>query len=134
MDFKEMGYKFNADNNDYLDRIFYMIMHDLKRVCNSHQIKTQYKQYLENGLTGKGIYLSFIYYFILMKNEFEPQYGIGIIKCIYPNAQSYWEEVAVRDKRIIEQTLEWKKRQENAPCATKKRKRKTILDLEDGEI
>ena len=69
-----------------------------------------------------------------MKNEFEPKYGIGIIKCIYSNAQSYWEEVAARDMKIIEQTLAWEKRQENAPCATKKRKKKkTFLDVEDGE-
>lgn len=132
--FKQMGYRAKGNDDDYLDRIIYIITHDLKQEYNFFQIKTQYRQYLESGLTGKGIYLSFVYYFILMKNEFEPKYGIGIIKCIYSNAQSYWEEVAARDIKIIEQTLAWKKRQENAPCVTKKRKKKkTFLDVEDGE-
>lgn len=131
--FKQMGYKVNVDDDNYLDRIIYIITHDLKKEYNFFQIKTQFKQDIENGLTGKGIYLSFVYYFILMKNEFEPKYGIGIIKCIYSNAQSYWEEVAARDMKIIEQTLAWEKARKNAPKATKKRKRKTFLDKEDGE-
>ena len=43
-------------NAEWLDLIFLLIVHDLKKTYNYFQIKSQFEKFLQEGFTGRGIY------------------------------------------------------------------------------
>lgn len=92
---------FAVNNKDYKDLVFYLINNELHQEYNYYQISTQFDKMIKDGKTGKGIYFTCYWYFIVCKKEYKPEFGIGIIPYVYDQSVEYWTEQESRKRGIM---------------------------------
>ncbi len=91
--------------------------------ANFKRIGKQIKDFILQGMTYKGIYLSLKYWYDVKKNRIERSNGgIGIVPYIYKEASAYWKQIGPKRVPKIEQE----------EVVITYRKRKSILESLEG--
>lgn len=85
------------------DLIFDLIKRELCSSYNYFMIVKQLEKMRSNNLTMKGIYFSAYYWFVIKKNEYKPEFGLGIIPFIYEESTQYWIEAERKKKGLLEE-------------------------------
>ena len=93
----------NHTDGEWFGLIFDLIARDLKGKYNYAMITAQLKKQVNQRMTPKGIYFTLYWHFIIKKQEWKPEYGIGIVPHIYKEATSYWIEKESKTSGICEQ-------------------------------
>lgn len=88
---------------EWIELIFDLIARDLKGEYNYQMILAQIKKQINNRMTPKGIYFSLYWYFIIKKNKWQSEYGIGIVPHIYAEATRYWINQERKQSGIVKQ-------------------------------
>lgn len=92
-----------AKEPNWIELIYDLIAHDLKKTYDFHLCEAQRKKMVENGRTNKGIYFALRYFYLIKNGEWEKGYGgIGIVDYIYEDSKKYWASIAARREGIME--------------------------------
>lgn len=124
---------------EWHEALVYYLNHIVKAPIDFKKLNSQWKNFLKQKKTAKGIYFTVRYFYDITKGDREKsQGGIGIVSMIYQDACSYWEERFKRDSKIIEE-IEAQARQQlnqrvNVVKQTKKKTvKKKVISLEEIE-
>lgn len=80
---------------------------ELKIPIDYPKYSSQWKRYMGQNKTAKGIYLALRYYYDILGNDRnKAQGGIGIISYIYIESCSYWVERLEKEKDLNERILQ----------------------------
>lgn len=121
-------------NAEWLDLIFLLIVHDLKKTYNYFQIKSQFEKFLQEGFTGRGIYYTIYYLFNIKNVEFMPQFGIALVRLTYDESFNYWLEREKQKKGIMKQIEDLQVERLKQGVDIKQRKsRKKEINWDDEE-
>lgn len=122
----------NVDEELWKDAAYQYLHRDLKIAIDFIKFDSQWKNFLKQGKTPKGIYFSLRYFYEIKNGDTtKAQDGIGIIKFIYTEAGEYWVERELRERGIcqkIEQQIREAAAQEKISIQKiqKKKEKKTI--------
>jgi len=116
-------------DEEWFDLVFDLIARDLKGDYNYGMISSQLGKQVDQRMTPKGIYFTLYWYFLIKKQPWKPEYGIGIVPHVYKEATAYWVEKENKSSGICEQIQSMaKQRIESKPIEIQRvqRKSKTI--------
>ena len=92
-----------AIDNDWIEMIYDLLARDLKVSYNYHQIESQRKKFVDQGMTNKGIYYTLYWHHITKHHKWEEKYGIGLVPHIYKEATGYWTDREMKTRGIVRQ-------------------------------
>lgn len=93
----------NIDEELWKDAAYQYLHRDLRISIDYMKFDSQWKNFLKQGKTPKGIYFSLRYFYEVKNGDTsKAQDGIGIIKFIYSEAGEYWVERESRERGICE--------------------------------
>lgn len=116
---------------NWVDLIYDLIAHDLKKSYDYHLCEAQRKKMVANGRTDKGIYLALRYFYLVRNGEWEKGYGgIGIVDYIYEDSVRYWTSIEARKEGILK-TIEKQAAAQAVERKTVQRKEKKTRQKED---
>lgn len=97
-----------SEDDEWIDRIYDFIAHDLKKSYDYHKCETQRKKFLkDNKFTNKGMYFALKYFYEIKNNDWEKGYkGIGIIPYIYNESTNFWINQEIENNGIIKRIEE----------------------------
>ena len=124
--------KVSRTDGQWLMLLFDIIKYTLKGSYNFQQIQTQFNTNIKKGLTGKGLYFTFYYFFVIKDNPWKPEFGIGILPLVYEESKEYWGAQEEKKKSIMDQViklnLENEKEARKIKVKTSKQKKKEIIE------
>jgi hypothetical protein len=92
-----------ADDDFWKEAVCDYFKKDLKVSLDWGKFNSQWKNFLKQGLTAKGIYFTLRYFYEIEKGDVsKSQNGIGIVPHIYSRGTCYWGERNQRDKGICD--------------------------------
>lgn len=127
---------------NWKDRIYDFIAHDLKVSYDYHMCEAQLKKFVEKDKIGtyKGIFFALKYFYEVRKGDWSKGHGgLGIIPYIYEDSRNYWIEAESRAKGTIagiEKQLQAREAQKvitRTRRAPSKKENKPKWNLEDIE-
>lgn len=112
---------------DYLSK-------EIKMEINYSKISSQWKNFIKQGLTPKGIYFAIRYFYdCLNGDKTKAQGGIGIVTSIYDESCNYWEEKERKEKinlnKLQEQLSQDKPQEKQYIFRENKKKTSNMLEL-----
>lgn len=134
-----------ADDEMWFESLKDFLAKDLKMAVDWAKVTSQWKTFLRQGKTAKGIYFTIRYHYEIKHGDIRKSLGgIGIVPSIYENSKSYWIERERREENIcqkIEQQVRERLAQEKIVVKRKKKEKRkdsrfdmnTILEMEDNE-
>ena len=118
-----------SDDEWYNATIFYL-SHVIKAPMDYKKIQSQWKNFLKQNKTAKGIYFAIRYFYDVQKGDKEKSLGgIGIVSSIYDDARAYWYNREENDRGIcgrIEEQIRQQSQQQK--IVLKQTKRKSLRD------
>lgn len=90
-------------DEDWFDLVVDLITRELKKEYEYFKIKAQFDKFIKEKMTGKGIYYTFYYIFLVLKKEYKEEFGIGLIPFMYDQSIKYWAEEEKKKKGIMDQ-------------------------------
>lgn len=125
----------NIDEELWKDAAYQYLHRDLRISIDYMKFDSQWKNFLKQGKTPKGIYFSLRYFYEVKNGDTsKAQDGIGIIKFIYGEAGEYWVERESRESGIcakIEEQIREAAAQEKRVVQSKNKKSiKHIIDFQ----
>ena len=117
--------------DEWIDLIFDLIMREIQGNYAFFRIKAQIDGFIKNGMTAKGIYFACYYFFIVKKQAYKEEYGIGIVPHVYEDSCNYWIEEERKKQGIMQEIVRLQKIEagEARKIASKKpRKHKVIAE------
>lgn len=83
--------KNKADDDTWFESLYYYLLKDQKMTIDFCKFQSQWKNFLKQGFTAKGIYFSVRYIYEVVHAPVEKaQGGIGLVKNVYKEATQYW--------------------------------------------
>lgn len=125
------------DEELWKDAAYQYLHRGLRIDVDFNKFNSQWKNYLKQGKTPKGIYFSLRYFYEVKREDpSKSQNGIGIINFIYSEAGEYWVERERRERGIcqkIEQQIREAAAQEKRTIQKKQTKKPSKL-INIGDI
>lgn len=126
-------------NEEWFEALKYYLNHIIKAPIDYKKLTSQWKNFLKQKKTAKGIYFTMRYYYDTMKGDkTKSQGGIGIVSLIYQDSCNYWQERFRHDATIIDKIEQQAREQQmqrfNLVAQTKKKTvKKKVVSLDDIE-
>lgn len=96
----------DKNSAEWLDLIYDLFSRELHEEYDYFKIQAQAKKFVENNVaTMKGIYYSLYWFYVIKKNKYSKDYGIGIIPYIYNDSTKYWIEQEEKRNGIMQEIL-----------------------------
>lgn len=126
--FLDIGRERTAE--EWYDFIIYDITHILKDDYDYFMTKAQFDNLLKQGMTAKGIYFSFHWFFCIQHNKYEAKYGLGIIPYVYDKATEYWSAEEDKKQGVMNEIIRIQQIEmiESPMVKPMKRKKKQIIE------
>lgn len=78
----------------WFDALYRYMRYDLVQAVNFMKLRGQWKSFLNNKMTAKGIYYAVRYMYDIKKlNPQKAEGGIGLVPSIYEESSNYWTEM-----------------------------------------
>jgi hypothetical protein len=131
-----------ATDNEWHDAMIYYLAHVIKAPIDYKKTESQWKNFLKQNKTAKGIYFAIRYFYDVQKGDKEKSLGgIGIVSSIYDDSRAYWYSREEKEHGICARIEEQMRQQvEQKKIVVKQAKRKSIRekaislsDIEDME-
>lgn len=119
------------------EALLYYLSHVVKVKIDYKKLNSQWKNYLKQNKTAKGIYFAIKYYYEVQRGDKDKSLGgIGIVASIYDESKEYWYGKEEGDKGLCQRIEEQIKQQLEAEKVilkqtTKKSLRNKAFSLED---
>lgn len=127
--------KDNKNEDDWILLIYDFIARDVKGEYSYMQCEAQRKKFVTARMTNKGIYYSLYWFYIVKKNRWNPDYGLGIIPHIYKDATNYWIRKESAKTGIVAQIERLaREKKETTPIEIKKKvrnRKKKVIKMPD---
>lgn len=121
----------NEKDADWVDLIYDLIAHDLKKSYDFFLCEAQRKRMIAEGRTNKGIYFALRYFYLVKNGEWDKGHGgIGIVDYIYNDSAAYWSSIEARRQGILE-GIEKQAKAQSIERKTVQRKEKKTRQKED---
>lgn len=80
-----------AADNEWYEAMIYYLAHVVKAPIDYKKTTSQWKNFLKQNKTAKGIYFAIRYFYDVQNGDKEKsQGGIGIVSSIYDDSRAYW--------------------------------------------
>lgn len=131
-----------ATDNEWFEAMKYYLSHVIKVPMDYKKINSQWKNFLKQNKTAKGIYFAIRYFYDVQKGDKEKSLGgIGIVSAIYEDSCAYWYGREEKDSgicaRIEQQMLEQMSQKKIVMKAAKRKsireKAISLVDINDME-
>ena len=92
----------SATEEEWLEALKYYLAHVIKAPIDYKKMMSQWRNYLKQKKTAKGIYFAIRYFYDVQKgNAKNSQGGIGIVSSIYEESCAYWYEREAEEEGLI---------------------------------
>ena len=119
-----------ASDNEWYEALIYYLGHVIKAPMDYKKIQSQWKNFLKQNKTAKGIYFAIRYFYDVQNGDKEKSLGgIGIVSSVYDDSRAYWYNREENDRGIcakIEQQM--REQMEQKKIIVKQAKRKSIRE------
>ena len=117
-----------ASDDEWYESMIYYLSHVVKAEIDYKKTKSQWKTFLKQNKTAKGIYFAIRYFYDIQHGDKEKcQGGIGIVSSVYDDSREYWYKREDREHGLIARIEEQIKQQtKQQKIVLKQTKRRTI--------
>ena len=128
-----------ANDNECYDALLYYLSHVVKAPIDYKKTASQWKNFMKQNKTAKGIYFAIRYFYDVQNGDKEKsQGGIGIVSSIYEDSREYWYKREENEQGVCARIEEQMRQQANqTKIVLKQTKKKTIrnraISLEEIE-
>ena len=80
-----------ASDNEWFEALKYYLSHVIKAPVDYKKVTSQWRNFLKQNKTAKGIYFAIRYFYDVQKGDKDKSCGgIGIVSSIYDDSRAYW--------------------------------------------
>ncbi len=128
----------NEADEVWFDALYRYMKYDLIMEVNFMKLKGQWKSFLNNKMTAKGIYYAVRYMYDIKKFDVsKAEGGIGLVPSIYEESSQYWTDLYNRQIELPAALREQQRLIDNRIAVIVKRKQKEVpvmrWQLEEGD-
>lgn len=119
-----------AADDEWYEAMIYYLSHIVKSPIDYKKTKSQWKNFLKQNKTAKGIYFAIRYFYDVQKGDKDKSIGgIGIVSSIYDDSRAYWYDREEREHGICARIeAQMRQQAEQKKIVIKQAKRKSIRE------
>lgn len=119
-----------ATDNEWYEAMLYYLSHVIKAEIDYKKTTSQWKTFLKQNKTAKGIYFAIKYFYDVQKGDkAKCQGGIGIVSSIYDDSREYWYRREEGDRGLCDRIeAQMKQQAAQQKIILKQTKKKSIRD------